>query len=224
MKTMFRILAALALLALASGCLVRESHHTLYLAEDGSVTWTVLERDVRSDEREPADREREEQQYLAEVRAERHLAARALDGLWPRRLETVLLRAERPFRVHTTARFDDAAELVERGLRRLELRGDVWIEHGEGWSRIVIEVRPEDLEQLTGEEQQTPELLALLLDVDHFEIRLAEGEFIDARGFELRDGGTLAVPIEVDDSEAERNGGVAVLSLTWPVRRCGSGS
>ena len=44
-----RTIPLLAAAFLLQGCLVKETTHTLYLEEDGTLTWTVLEHAIRSD-------------------------------------------------------------------------------------------------------------------------------------------------------------------------------
>ena len=62
--------------AVCGGCLQKEVGQTIYLSPSGAV-WTVIERDVRSDEKDPASRIREEQDYLACERCGELLAADA---------------------------------------------------------------------------------------------------------------------------------------------------
>jgi hypothetical protein len=58
-------LVAAAALSTA-GCLQKEVTQTIYIAPTG-VTWTVLERDVRSDERDLVSRIAEEHDYLLAI-------------------------------------------------------------------------------------------------------------------------------------------------------------
>lgn len=55
-----------------TGCLQKETHHSLYLSPDGKLVWNVLERDIRSDERDLAERMAEEQEYLDRLAAGLH--------------------------------------------------------------------------------------------------------------------------------------------------------
>ncbi len=44
---------------LASGCIVKETRHDLYLEPDGGLTWTVLETGIRAEGGKPEDRREE---------------------------------------------------------------------------------------------------------------------------------------------------------------------
>ena len=56
--------------AACCGCLRKEVTQTIYLAPSG-VVWSAIERDVRSDEKAPADRIREEHDYFLAASAGR---------------------------------------------------------------------------------------------------------------------------------------------------------
>ena len=208
-----RIAPIVAVALLATGCLVKDSYHTLYLNPDGSLTWDVLEREIRSDHRDPAERAGEEREFLERVRRQDHLAARSLDTLWPREVESHLLRGQRPYAVHTAAEFRDVERLFRNVLDELDVRGKVTVERDAMQTRFVIAFRPEDLEIEDEEEPQT--LMLALTEADEFRIRLTEGKFLDAAGFELSEDDTLAVPLKPDDPEVEKRDGMAVYSLTW---------
>ena len=101
---MKKILTALTLTAtlVLTGCLDKETTHTLYLdAKSGEVTWTVLERDIRSDAESAAAREEEELDYLDLFAKTRHPVAAGLDVLRPFELEARMLRGERPYTAMT---------------------------------------------------------------------------------------------------------------------------
>ena len=42
-----------------------------------------------------------------------------------------------------------------------------------------------------------------------------EGRFVEARGFEIVEGGRVARPAEIDTDEAEENNTPVEMSLTW---------
>ena len=110
------LFASLALTLVMTGCLVKDTTHTLYLDPGGAVTWMVLERDIRSDEEERAPRDEEEREYLDAFARGEHgvaLALRRLDG----DVRTTMLRAERPYTTMTEARFDSIAELGHHDTR-----------------------------------------------------------------------------------------------------------
>ena len=86
-------LAAVALMAAvgATGCLVKETTHRLYLSPSGAVAWTVLEESVRSIEDDPARRWSEEQDWLARSRGTPTPSPRGCAG-WAGETSTTLLR------------------------------------------------------------------------------------------------------------------------------------
>src|SRR4051812_12574877 len=104
MRTFSRGYGVLALAALlsASGCLQKELTHTIYIAPD-EVTWSALEKDVRSDEGDAVNRMLEENAYILDARAGRHGVARTLEALGSPRVRTNVLRDDRPFTVLTRA-------------------------------------------------------------------------------------------------------------------------
>ena len=66
--------------ALCGGCLQKDMTQSIYLAP-GGVVWSVIERDVRSDTREPAGRIGEESDYFLAASAGNHPVAQALRRL-----------------------------------------------------------------------------------------------------------------------------------------------
>src|SRR6185503_13056389 len=90
-------IAPLAAALMLAGCLQKETTHTLYLAPDGGVSWMALEKDVRSDEKDPAARRAEEEAYIASATAGTHGIGRGLAALDPVDRRTHVLRARRPF-------------------------------------------------------------------------------------------------------------------------------
>ena len=62
-----RPIAALLLVILAvfaAGCIQEDNTITLYLDPNGQVTWSILERNVRSDSKDRGDRQTEESQFI----------------------------------------------------------------------------------------------------------------------------------------------------------------
>ena len=56
MNTFIGTIGLAAVSFLASGCLIKDTTQTVYLEPDGTVTWSVLEKDVRSDAPRAEDR------------------------------------------------------------------------------------------------------------------------------------------------------------------------
>ena len=90
---------------LCSACLIEEVRQDLYLSPDGSVVWVVEETNVRSDKDDRIDRDKEEQEFIRAADKSEHSAAAAFRALEPQRLESQVLRHQRPFVVRTTAEF-----------------------------------------------------------------------------------------------------------------------
>jgi len=213
-----RRLACIALLvALTAGCLLKETTHTLYLDPDGSVTWVVLERDIRSDE-EDIDRGRaEEHDFLDLVRAGRNEVALAFDELGARRVEARVLRVERPYTVSTEGRFSRIDTLLEELFAGLEVDVDVGISIDGDRVRLDVAGRPDPAED--GDDETLGPLVSLLDEAERYRLVLTDGKFVDAVGFRLEQGDTVAVPLEPSEDAIERDGGRLSLSLTWENRR-----
>jgi hypothetical protein len=193
-----------------TGCLQKETTHTIYISASG-ITWAVIEKDVRSDEKRPADRLAEEQDYVAAADAGRHPVARALGALGAQPVTTNWLRHERPYSVLTQARFAGLRELALAILAQTRAQGDAWIER-KGCettfrARVDVESAPENEDTV---------LEALLEDLDRYRFVLAEGRFVSADGFTIGDDGVVAVP----DPEKKAEHGVLTFALTWSDDPC----
>jgi hypothetical protein len=199
---------------LAAGCLQKETDHTLYLAPDGSVTWTTTEARVYSDEKEASARTSEEQQYLSAARAGAHRVGLGLAVLGPDHpVRTLIVRDERPFTVVTEARFGSAAHLLERLSFEWGLQADVrgTTEADGGSLQIVFDFAAEP-----GERESPASVL--LEDLDKLSFEMTEGRFVEADGFGLSSGGRRAT-ISTDwlalAERASTAKETATLSLTW---------
>lgn len=213
MPTLSRTYGLCLLLAAvpASGCLRKDVTHTLYLAP-AEVTWSVVEKDVRSDEPDPAARLMEEQDYLLAARAGHHGVAKALAAIGATRLDVRLLRSDRPFTVMTEGHFTDLAGLARSVMRRAGARGDATIERDgcrqtfRAWIDVSQDPVGEDLDDLVA-------------DLPAYRIVLSEGRFLDARGFSIVEDGTVAIPTGAADQED----GVVRIFLTWNEGWCYGG-
>ena len=203
------VAGCLAAAVTATGCLVKETTHTIHLSPDGTVSWTVIERAVRSDEPDGERRHREEDEYLTAARLGRHPVAAAFGLLAPAGIQTTIHRDRRPFLVLTEARFDRLDWLAGRLLDRLKLSGTSTLERvNDGW-RWTLKV---DKEAEAEESDEAGLLSALAEDVSAYCVVLESGRFIDAVGFELSGDGAAARPVDLEDRTAD---GPFVLSLTW---------
>jgi hypothetical protein len=207
---MARYLSALLCLftsLLSAGCLVKDTTHRLYLSPDGGVVWSVLERDVRSDEGAPWDRWREEAAFLEQVSSTTHPVLEGLRRLGPEKASLALLRAERPYAVTIDARFRRVDELLVRLFEELQVQGAATVHRQGDLSTLVISI---DVSDGTDDETDTP-AVALLEDLDRYRIVLTEGRFVSASGFDIGRDGTIATFA----SESAGADGPIELRLVW---------
>ncbi len=202
----------------AAGCLQKETTHTIYLSPDGRATWTVVETNVRSDEKDPARRAAEEQAYILAAEGSDHGVGRGLAALSPARLRTRIIRGERPFVVVTDAEFGSIEFAAQRFATGLGLPADVLVTHDGAVTTIRVRI---DAAQAMANDRQKPEeeggdpLAALAEDLDAYRFILTEGRFVSAIGFTLAGDDTIAVPAKPDWDEVVANGGILDLSLGW---------
>jgi hypothetical protein len=206
----------LAIAATLTGCLTKEARHTLYLDPDGALTWVVLEEGVRSTADDPADVAEQEAGFLAGARAGEHPVALAFDYLDARRVETRLLREERPYAVLTEARFDSIVDPFRRWLAPLCRWSDVELLEQDGVSTLSVRCVPvEDDSELDNEALEA--LVPLIEEDEAYRILLTAGRFVDARGFEI--DGSVAVIAgddgEDDDRTDDDQDEIMTWSLSW---------
>jgi len=199
---------------LTAGCLLFERIDTVYVEADGAVTWSVIQKDVRSDAKAAPDRQEEEVPYLLAAQAKNHDLARGFWQLGPIEVRTRILRAIAPFTVTTEARFPSLAVLGQRLIDRFGLEGTSqveWAANGTTWTLAVREAPAP-----RGGTEDEEALVALAPDLDHFVIVLTSGRFVDAEGFSLSNDGRVArfVADPSFESNIERGAEVRV-SLTW---------
>jgi len=171
---------------------------------------------VRSDEPDPATRLLEEQDVILGARAGQHGVARALRALGATRVETTMLRTDRPFTIVTDGRFTDLGDLARAMLRQAHVRGDASIDRNgcERTFRAWIDAE-------SNEGQDSDALSALLDGTTQYRLVLTEGRFVRAEGFAIEEDGSVATP----SASLEPEDGVVRVSLTWtegwcdPVRR-----
>jgi hypothetical protein len=211
---------ALALLAAAAAaaCIESEKKATMTLAPDGSVRWSVLQRDVRSTDDSAETRAREEQEFLAKVRASQHdeaIAFRLLGGL---DVTTRILSDDWPFSVQTEARFADFGDVW---LRYFQLQGaraqSGYTRAGDRvtWTLVVnvAELEQEDRQADQAESEASRALQSLFADAGPT-VFIQGGRFVEAKGFTLQDNGRVAKPDDFCGRDWEKEP-VLTLSLTW---------
>ncbi|HVL69573.1 MAG TPA: hypothetical protein VM364_20105 [Vicinamibacterales bacterium] len=206
--TMLPILAAL----LTSGCLQKETTHTLYIEPGGAVEWVAVERTVHSDLQERAAREAEEQAYIRSAAENSHDIARALLALGPEGpIMTRVARAHRPYTVITNARYDSLERVLARLFHESGLPAVVSLSTADGQTTLTIA-----LDFRAPEAGRESPVDALLHDVDRFGFVLTDGTFVAATGFQF--GGVEARLTEAWLKEAAaacEEGTTIALSLTW---------
>ena len=175
----FAVLIPVALAS--SGCLLKDVSHTWYIDGAGTVSWVVMEKDVRSDAQAEADRRSEEETFYQDVLREVHSTARGLRALGAARLRTRILRSEVPFVVVTEGRFDGLDELGQRMISMSGLSGaSVLTRDGASreWTFTIRDPHAED-------PRPNEDVMALLGDLDTLQVVLVTGRFESAQLFEL---------------------------------------
>jgi hypothetical protein len=215
MRTLTGIIV-LAAAASAAGCLQKETTHTIYLSPDGRATWMAVERDVRSDEEDAARRLSEEQQYIVAAESGQHGVARALAALDPIRVHARIVRHDSPFLVVTIAEFDSIEFMAKRIVTRMRLPAEVALHHDGPVTTLRVRIdAARAAEEEEGEAAAENSIAALLEELEAYRFTLTEGRFVASAGFELRSGGSIAVPVETPWDAIVANGGILDLSLSW---------
>jgi hypothetical protein len=215
---MKRITFAVAMAAslAATACLQKDTTSTIYLRQDGSLDWVVLEQNVRSDETDAAQRLAEETAYVDEVARGEHGVAEAFLALGADDVRIRWVRSERPYAAMVDARFDSLAGLFDRPLTKCGIPHEVGITRNGGvttW-RLVIDSGP-DGEGLEGDHDEgCDDGLDGLSDALSMTIVLASGTFTAATGFKLK-GADTAVIDEEGVEKASKSSGRIELSLSW---------
>lgn len=195
-----------------SGCLVADTSHTLYLSPDGSVAWSVLERDIQSLEGSAAERDREEQALFDAIARDAHPVLEGLRLLGPDHASASVLRAERPYTVLTEARFARLDRAIDRFFLELGVPVQVVLQAGPGGGTLSVSL---DLPVLD-HDGPAPETsaAALLEDLDRYRLVLTHGRFTSARGFELTEGGRAA-RLATLTPKAGQAAGPSTFQLGW---------
>jgi hypothetical protein len=196
---------------LCSGCLRKEVAETIYISPSG-VVWSVLERDVRSDEKAPKDRTLEERDYVLGADTETHGVAQAFRQLGALSITTTWLRRERPYSVMTEARFGDLRQLAMAILRDVDPKGDATLVRNGCETTFSLRVHPDG----SPEPSSGHAIDGLMTDLAGYRFVLTEGRFVSADGLTVLDEGTVAVP----DPKKTAVDGVLTLALAWTDEGC----
>jgi hypothetical protein len=196
-------------LPLTAGCLESEIRHDIYLEPDGAAVWSVLQTDVVSNEKDPAKRDREEREFRKRLLGENPPIAEALRILGGWKVETVVLRDERPFALAVKARFPRVDRMLEEYFDRVhpEAGVDADLDREGARTTLTIEISPVEEE---GAEADAA-VAALEVGDDNLRIHLTTGRFVAAKGFVIEAEGRRAVPILGGGGEE----GERVLTLSW---------
>jgi len=209
-----RLLAAALTLVLAlssSACLTKETRSTVYLEDDESVTWSILETDVRSDSANPVEARQEEDGYLAEHEGGRARLAAALAAIGGRDIRISLLHSRAPFEAHASARFASLESVVNGycTARRWVCSSNVERDGGKTtWTWTVVMADGADD---AGDDDQP--LDALDEAVTNLHICLSAGRFVAATGFKLDGERVAQIDPEGEDGQEQYT-----FSLTWEAR------
>ena len=203
--------AALALLSAA--CIKRESAATWYVDSAGRVTWSILERDIRSDSAARRDRDAEESQFIEAVKSNQHGAAKGLARLGASQLKVTILQEKPPFTVLTEGQFPGLGEMGQRLITRFGLSGaSEVIRDGNTWTWSM---HISDPKASSGPDSDSNELADLL--GDRLTVALREGRFLSATGFALDNEARIAT-LKSDDKLTADEDGVMSFQLRWEIK------
>jgi hypothetical protein len=212
MRTIKRIAAAalLVLAGAASACIQEENSVTWFLDPNGQVTWSILEKNVRSDSKTRDERQTEESQFIIAARVHQHPAMTGLQRLAASDIKDSILQDKPPYSVMTEGHFRSLEEMGRRLFVTYRIQGTSVVTHDrEKWIwTLTIESLPPDMS-----DQDTAELTALLGTKLH--VALREGEFVEADGFSINDDRRLA-ELSGDLFEERKEGDPPkVVKLVW---------
>jgi hypothetical protein len=207
-----KVTALAALIMAATGCLLKDTTQTWYLQPGGSVTWTVVEANVRSDARAAFDRENEETGYWDAVKSETHPMAQAFRLLGATNVRTRIVRAEVPYTVVTDAKFLSLADLGRRLIVQTGLAGSSdLVRDGDAW-QWTLTIR--DPHATDSQVESDNAVMAVLESLDTLKIVLVAGRFDSAEGFVLSSDHRVATLDEKAMNSGDENPTV-LLRLRW---------
>jgi hypothetical protein len=205
----------------ASACLQKDTTSTIYLRQDGSFDWVVLEQNVYSDDGDAATRAREESEYVGSAARGEHGVASGFSALGGDDIRVRVLRDTRPYAVMVDARFDGLSNVLDRILAGCGIPHDVGMTRDGDvttW-RLAIDAGP-DGETLAGGgldgcDDAVDDLA--MSDALKATVMLESGAFTSATGFKL-EGSTRAVLDEESLKATFEASGRIELSLSWTAR------
>jgi hypothetical protein len=181
---------------LMAGCLLKDTTETWYVDASGTVTWSVTEKDVRSDANAMPDRLQEESIYWLAVQQQRHPVAAGLQELGGANLRTRVIRGESPYTVVTDARFSGLDELGRRILAATGGMGDSSVTRaGANWEWKFIVRDPSASGSVS---EPTEGVSTLMNDMEALKVVLLAGRFESSEGFELSNDRRVATLVTKD--------------------------
>jgi hypothetical protein len=215
MKRITLILAMAASIS-AAACLQKDTTSTIYLRQDGSLDWVVLEQDVRSDEIDPAKRTAEETAYVDAAARGEHGVAEGFLALGADDVRIRWLRSTRPYAVMVDARFESLTAIFERQLTACRIPHEIGsTQDGDvtTW-KLWIDAGP-DGEGLEGDHGDgCDDGFEGLTDAMDITIVLESGRFTNAAGFTLEGADTAVVDQEGIETACKTTGQIE-FSLSW---------
>jgi len=194
-------------------CLQKDTTTTIYIRNDGSIEWAVLDQDVRSDEEDTGKRADEERTYIDAIWGGTDSLTKGFGALGGTNIRSVVLRDRAPFATLRSADFEHLNQVWERALKscqvphRLQLKTDGVVTT---WT-MAIQVDPEPK---SPDDCDSEAIGALLSDSDHLRVMLESGKFLSATGFKITSSDTAELE-EMDSDTIKKGNGVLTFSLTW---------
>jgi len=197
-----------------AGCLQKDTTSTIYVGSDGRIEWVVFDRQVRSDESDPAKRGAEQQAFIDAVWSGQDNVTKGFKALGGTNVRTQVLRDTVPYEVVRSANFDNLGKLFARELSRCGVphRSEYKTTGTVTTWTLAVQVEPEP-PAVEGCDEDGP--LDWLSDaINHLEVVLESGAFVDAVGF-TKVAADKMVYEDVSSETIKTNGGWVIVSLTW---------
>ena len=204
-----------AVFVAATGCIVSKRDDTVYVHEDGSLTWLVIERNIRSD-KFGDEGIKEESEYMARVPAGEYQPDLAFDRLSGRDRDCRIIRERRPYAILCEASFDSVLAVGWEFVRITGFPGNVEFVKDGDTRRLQISLRVEG--ESTASERDKETLGHLLSGIDSLELVFDHGQIKEAHGFSFEKDGSIARFDPGAFSGIDPKVGADVLiSITWAV-------
>lgn len=197
----FALVSALG--ASCAACLVKDTKSTVCLEVDGTVTWSIVESGVRSENEDADQARREEAEYLGDNAAGWGPLAAALAQIGGENVRSVLVRDRVPYEVRATATFASLDAMIGAYCSSAGWRCDsqtARLGDAATWTWAATEVAGAEGDPVDPLDEAVAGL----------RIVLAQGRFLAAEGFELVDDRSAVLAIPKGEEEQPLR-----VSLTW---------